>query len=226
MACSKPFVAYKQQKPMCRVSPVYDDKHYAVYGDQCYKKHLKYFWRATKESKGTIVADSICKWVRALPLLDCQSIPGLKLETAKDNIINSTIVVEDYEFCILHLGTNNLSKLLPREYHEKLMELTRCIQERNHYTTFGISSVLPRPKDDDGQDDYRRGINSMVKTLCRNKGFHFLKSWSSVEVTSGVVRDGVYAEDDLHLNENGIIAMKEYFEGALGGMMEVKYRLE
>ena len=216
----------KQQKPLCKVSQVYDDAHYEAYGDECYRRHLKFHWKATKESKGTIVADSICKWVRGLPLLDVQAIPGLRLESALQNVISGNLQVENFEFIILHLGTNNLTKLLPREYHEKLLELTDAITQRNRYTTIGVSSILPRPRDRADQDQYRREINGVIKKLCRNKGFQFLKSWTGVESGKGVVKDGAYADDDLHLKKDGIQAIKEYFEGAIGGMMEVKYRLE
>ena len=151
---------------------------------------------------------------------------NFRLETALQNIANGMLHVENYEFTILHLGTNNVTRLLPREFNDKFRELTKAIIQKNRYTTIGISSILPRPKDTYEQDEYRRGINSSVKKMCRDQGFQFLRSWTSVESVKGLVKDGVYAEDDLHLNHNGIIAMKQYMEGALGGMMEVKYRME
>ena len=213
-------------KPRCRDSVDYDDEHFYFHGDECRKRHRKFYWQATADTKGTIIADSILKWVREMTYLDCQAIPGLRLDSAFNQILNGNLIISNYEYVIVHVGTNSFSNMLVRDYMENLWDLTSVIKFNNRFGTIGISSILPRPKDSPEQDDYRREINGVIKKWCKSKGYQFLKSWIGVEKKDGTLKDGVYADDNLHLNDSGINAMRDYFQGAMGGMMELKLRTE
>jgi hypothetical protein len=119
---------YKKTKPMCRISRVYDETHFARFGADCHFKHAIYKWPAVKRSQGALISDSLCKWVRNINYLDVQSIPGLRLESAIEHVESGFLRVQDYEFIILHVSTNNVVKMPIRELRWTMLKLINLIK--------------------------------------------------------------------------------------------------
>jgi lysophospholipase L1-like esterase len=189
-------------------------------------------WRATIESKGTLVTDSLCKWVKDLSYLDVQACPGLRLDTALANMKSGLVQVQGYEFLILAVGTNHVNARGTniQQVMTLLTELINYINKISPFTTIAISSILPRPQDKDvALDIYRRTINVEFKRFCKLPGrglCSFLKSWSKVEDEFQQPILSLYAEDRLHFNKAGAMALKEYYDGAMGHVMDLKYSTE
>jgi hypothetical protein len=60
----------------------------------------------------------------------------------------------------------------------------------------------------------RRSTNKSIRKLCSNSGCLFLETWRCVQhKKSKEVNLDFFADDGLHLNEQGIAAMSEYIEG-------------
>ena len=215
----------KQPKPICKISQVYDEAHYARFGADCHLKHTLYRWPATVRSQGTLISDSLCKWVRGIHYLDVQSIPGLRIETAIQHIESGFLRVDDYEFVFLHVRTNNVVKMPIDELKWNMRKLMNLIKSKNHFTTIAVSSILHRPKQPD-LETYRMTVNNSLQKLCIQEGHHFLESWRKMEDASGRPKKGLYAEDDLHFNDKGIAVLRDYFDGAIGMLADKKHKME
>jgi hypothetical protein len=140
--------------------------------------------------------------------------------------------VQGYEFLILAVGTNhvNVKGSNIQQVMSLLTMVIAYIHEISPFTTIGIASVLPRPQDkDESLDIYRRTINCGFKKFCKRPGqglCSFLKSWTKVEDDKQQPILRLYAEDRLHFNQQGALALAEYFDGAMGHIMDRKYKTE
>ena len=63
----------------CPVSLIYDRKHVTLRGSNCKFRHTMYRWEGKSDNRVGLIADSLCKWVRYVPHLNVQSVPGLTL---------------------------------------------------------------------------------------------------------------------------------------------------
>ena len=217
------------------------------YGTDCRKKHKIYKWVARIECKATIIADSLCKWVKDTAYIDVQSIPGLNLSTALHRLKRGLLCCQDYEYVLVHLSTNDLEYYYPDQIVYMLNTLIVYIKRQSPFTTIGISSILPRPKDGNEMHDHRIETNNLIKQYCDTHGCTMLQSWRCVirppvfrgsGLTSSdpvdltvpkkkydVQQDvdmSLFAADRLHLNRNGISALKDFVEGALTTMVRMK----
>jgi hypothetical protein len=215
---------------MCPTSPIYTAAHHKEVDGNCTFKHKLFDWKATIESKGTLITDSLCKWVSDLSYLDVQAIPGLRLDSTLTHMKQGLLQIQGYEFLILAVGTNHVRK---SNIQEMLLLLTSVIDYINAispHTTIGIASILPRPQDKSVTlDIYRRTINYGFIQFCKRPGrglCSFLKSWRKVEDKYEKPILGYYADDLLHFNQSGVAVLKEYFEGAMGHIMDVKSKTE
>jgi hypothetical protein len=208
---------------LCKVSPIYDEAHYAKYEDKCHFRHTMHRWPAVIESKGTLISDSLCKWVKDLNYLDVQSLPGLKLQTAMKHIESGFIRILDYEFVFLHVGTNNVESMPIDELKYNLHTLIKMIKSKSPFTTVAVSSILHRPKAPICET-YRMTVNNSWEDLCIKEGHYFLESWKKFESKSGEVNMGLYAKDKLHFNEKGIEVLRNYFDGAIGMIADKEHK--
>jgi hypothetical protein len=138
-----------------------------------------YKWEATGFCVGTLVCDSLCKWMMNPRNFQVQSFPGLRLESAYDKIRNGTVDVLSHEFTILLVGTNDMGSLNLHQMRQGYEAVVHQIRQQSPFTTIGISSIIPRPCDNDdySKDWSRRGINDMIKRYCRFAGLHYTESW-------------------------------------------------
>ena len=220
-------------KPYCTISGVYDDRHLAKYGTKCRARHHLYRWEARLETKGTLISDSICKWVSGLPFLQVQASPGLKTESALRKIVYGDINVHDFEFLILHLSTNDVENLdqTLAEFEINMMRLTSCIQQSSPYVTIGVSGILPRPQDmvkERAEEllEHRVDMNKIIRDVCQRRHYYFLEIWEKFENADGSPNRDLYANDMLHPNLKGINVLHEYYQGAMGAIMGKKYASE
>jgi hypothetical protein len=139
--------------------------------------------------------------------------------------MNGDIHVHNFEYLILHLATNEVENLVPtlRQFEINLMQLTSMIQNSNPYVTIAISGILPRPKDKTVELwEHRIDMNKSIKRVCELRNYFFLESWEKFENSDGTPNRNLYANDMLHPNLDGIYALYEYYQGAMGAIMGKK----
>ena len=217
-------------RPYCEVSSIYDDVHLARYGTTCRRRHHKFQWEAKIETRGTLISDSICKWVSGQPYLQVQACPGLSIESALTKIVNGQINVYDIEFIILHVSTNNVGNLQQtlQQYQINLLALIACIQQSSPFATLAVSGILPRPTDfskDDAVDliEHRLDMNKIIQRVCEYNHLSYLEVWDKFENGDGSTKFGLYANDMLHPNLAGTRVLYDFYQGALGSIMGRKY---
>ena len=68
----------------------------------------------------------------------------------------------------------------------------------------------------------------MFKTYCRYNGIiSYLPTWTCMVDNNDIPIKGLYNPDDLlHLNDNGVAALKSYLEGAFSTMVDDKANTE
>ena len=213
-------------KPWCKTK-IFDARHLQEEGRSCPNRHSLYKWEATGNGVGTLICDSLCKWMMKPRNFQVQSVPGLRLESACDKIRNGTIEVLPHEFAILLVGTNDIGSLDLHQMRQGYEAVARQIWQSSHYTTLGISSIIPRPCDMDESDEWeRRGINAMISRFCTYAGFAYSESWRALTNDDETYKDELYARDHLHLKDEGVEALRLHFQGFFASMQETKYRTE
>ena len=68
---------------------------------------------------------------------------------------------------IPHLGKNKLSTNEPRQLGEKIVDLTRFIEQESHSTKLAVSSLIVR-KDD--LDRKIKNVNKTLRSFCNSDG--------------------------------------------------------
>jgi hypothetical protein len=214
------------QKTMCPKSSIFDAKHLSEAGRSCPHRHKLFSWKATGKCMGLLIIDSLGKWIMDAYNYDVQAISGLTIRKALLRILDGTLTVENYEYILFHVGTNDTEAYDEKrfgipEMQTGLDDVVREIKRRNPFTTIAISSVLPRPKDtDEGDQLYRLHVNAMFYNYTRHHGHQYIESWRCVTNDDGSTKRGLYAGDLLHLRDPGTLALKLHFQGYLGAMQQ------
>ena len=203
--------AIRYPKPPCTESPIYNDAHYEKHGADCRKKHYLYRWQGVKDDRATLIADSLCKWIRQVPHLLVQSVPGLNLASALEKIQLGHLKVANFDLVILATGSNDLESKDIGYVVTKTREIIRYIQHTYPNVKLAITNIIPRT----GMscEKKRIDINALIKRICKDLGIPYLTPFKNVPA-SGLQQSGLYAEDNIHLTDTGIIQLKSYLTGA------------
>jgi hypothetical protein len=213
-------------KPWCK-KDVFDAYHLADVGRWCPKRHKMYRWEATGACVGTLISDSLCKRLMKPRNFIVQSVPGLGLESAYNKIRDGTFEVLPHEFTLLSVGTNDLHTLDLHQLRMGYEAVVSQIRQQSPFTTIGITSIIPRPCDEDDSDEWtRRGINTMISRFCRANGLDYSESWTQLTNDDESPKVELYAKDLLHLKDSGVERLRLHFEGFIASMQETKYRNE
>jgi lysophospholipase L1-like esterase len=71
----------------------------------------------------------------------------------------------------------------------------------------------------------RRQTNIQLRRLCKQKNVYFLETWKAMEDKTKKDRSinlDLYANDGLHLNNDGISALGNYIEGTTACLLDFK----
>jgi hypothetical protein len=207
------------RKMDCPVSTRFDKKHLFLCGPACKFRHTMYSWEGAGDNRVGLLADSICKWIRNVPHLNVQSVPGLHLSTALQKIREGAFKIQNFEALILSIGSNDLSKS-PMKILNEMRALVTCLRTLVPDTKLGICLIIPRPSDPKRRaDENRRKTNALIKAMCKRQGIVFLDSYKGV-CTNKRFDLSLYANDFTHLNWRGINRMRTYMRGAAATMLE------
>ena len=230
----------KGQKPKseyCTERKVMDLVHINMYpaAEDCAAKHARFAWPATVNEDAIVLADSLLKRVRHLRRASVQAIPGATIERFIHEIRICTIDVSFQKACLIHLGTNNLSKDTPSLICDKMAALIGVIRERNPSCKILVSGIIMRPQDEETDTKYirkgnptlavkRRDTNDMMEAMLRKCGGFLMKTW--VPLMNGpIANPDMYWIDGLHLSDEGIIRITDYIILNLGRFLpKVPYK--
>ena len=207
------------KKMDCPVSTRFDRKHLFLCGPACKFRHTMYCWEGAGDNRVGLIADSISKWIRNVPHLQVQAVPGLRLSTALQKIKEGTIKVQNFEALIFFVGSNDLNKP-PMAILNEMRAIVTCLRTLVPDTKLGICLIIPRPSDPKRRaDENRRKTNALIKSMCKRQGIVFLDSYKGV-CTNKQFDLSLYANDHTHLNWRGINRMRTYMRGAAATMLE------
>jgi lysophospholipase L1-like esterase len=78
--------------------------------------------------------------------------------------------------------------------------------------------VQPHP-----MEKRRRKVNVKIKDLCKKLNLYFLESWKIThKKKNGDIIYDRFADDGLHLSEDGVMALKKYIKGNIGTLLDAK----
>jgi lysophospholipase L1-like esterase len=167
-------------------------------------------------SKATIISDSICKFIRHCRNTTVQAFPGATCEKILTKLRLGRIAIEFAEIIIIHIGTNDLEGNKPQEVIDAVLKVIEYIQSKNPTSKIVYSSIIQRPKDSSRSDFIRKYINNQLKYWAKSKNFYFVKSYRSLKETTHFAKDG------LHLNRQGFVALRSYFEKTVSRLLARK----
>ena len=118
---------------------------------------------------------------------------------------------------LLHVGMNDLCIRNNHEICHKIFILTHLLKVRNPSVTVLVSSVLPRPVD---EEDSRLRLINLNLALFRSRDdsihvqYKFIKSYNRF-LSHGFADRSMYRRDLLHLNSKGVRELYHCFMLAL-----------
>jgi hypothetical protein len=151
--------------------------------------------------------------------------PGLTLEKAFIMMVQRDLKSWDYTALIIHVGCNNLDddKLYPRDIMEKTAAILNFVKTSIFPTPkLAVSMIIPRPCDDAKMENKRVLTNLMVKWVCRQMNVQYIKTFKDDSIYSAQDRL-LYANDLKHLNLNGVLKLRQYFNGITATLMDTKH---
>jgi hypothetical protein len=153
--------------------------------------------------------------------LQIQAIPGLNLSRAHAKMCSNELNTTGFLGLILHVGTCDFDDgLSPLEIREKMAACLVYLQHAHPRTKLAVALILPRPQDNSVAKEKQRKItNSQLKRLCKEKGVLFANSIDVVR-TAKVVDDKLYDDDDLHLGNEAILRIGEFYRGIAATLMD------
>jgi hypothetical protein len=133
----------------------------------------------------------------------------------------------------------------PKDIPEQMVQLKSIIEAKKQsfaapiqFPSIFIASTLPTPTAPGprltNQQIYaalphrekkRRETNKAIRYYCRDAGICFLESWKSLQLADRTVNLELYAPDGLHLNDDGVIALRNYVEGNVSTLLDPSKQL-
>jgi hypothetical protein len=71
----------------------------------------------------------------------------------------------------------------------------------------------------------RRQINKAIRYYSKNAAICFLESWKCLQLADRSVNLELYSPDGLHLNDNGILTLRNYIEGNVSTLLDPSKQL-
>jgi hypothetical protein len=71
----------------------------------------------------------------------------------------------------------------------------------------------------------RRQTNKAIRYYCKDAGICFLESWKCLQLADRTVNLEMYAPDGLHLNDEGILTLRNYIEGNVSTLLDPNKQL-
>lgn len=161
-----------------------------------------------------IVGDSIIKYITDIEGVKIKSFPGATIGKISTLISNGIIELNDHDYIILHVGTNNIGN--GNSFEEIISDygnLVAIIRKKKRTIRIIVSSILPRPLDHSSTDKQIKDINGHLKNkMSHDLNFTFVASYKAVS-KYGTYRRYLFAKCDkgLHLNTEGSNRLRFFF---------------
>lgn len=160
------------------------------------------------------MGDSIIKDITQIDGVTIRAFPGVTIGKLALLFSKGTISVENYDYLILHVGTNNIAN---RNTYEEIISdygnLLGIIRKIKINLRIIVSSILPRPIDHSITDGMIKQVNNYLKhRMSRDLNFTFVCSYKAVS-KFGTFRRYLFAKLDkgLHLNTEGSNRLRFFF---------------
>ena len=143
-----------------------------------------------------------------------KSFPGATIAKLTVHLSKRQISLENFEYVILHVGTNNIGR---RDTFEHMLSdygnLIASVKKVKPSIRIIMSAIIPRPVDHTETDPMIKSVNSCLKhRMAPDMGFHFICTYKAVS-KFGSYRRYLYAKLDqgLHLNTEGSNRLRHFF---------------
>ena len=161
-----------------------------------------------------IIRDSIIKDLAPIEGVTLEAYPSSTIGYLSVLISNGGINFTNYDFLIVHVGTNNIGN---RDSFGAIVSdfgnLIAQIRKKKPSIRIIISSILPRPLDHTDTDNMIKKVNTHLRTvMAPDLNFHFIRSHRAFS-KYGTYRRYLYAKKDqgLHLNSEGSNRLRYFF---------------
>jgi lysophospholipase L1-like esterase len=149
--------------------------------------------------------------VRQVPHLTVQSVPGLTLAKAFESMCLGKLNVDKFELVLVSVGSNDMEGKDIDYVVTRTRAIIRYMQQAHPRIKLAISTIIPRT----GMscEKKRVDINSFIKRICKDLGIPYLTPLKNV-LASQLQASGLYALDNIHLNDNGVSELRSFYIGA------------
>jgi lysophospholipase L1-like esterase len=162
------------------------------------------------------LSDSIAKYVKDIPYTLVQAFRGATIGRLTAKVQDESAVVFGYDYCIVHVGTNDLCGFAVSQMLAAYINLFAVITGKSS-AKIVVSAILPRPVDHKACGKKVIQVNNQLMKLCRERGILFLHSYKPF-CCKGEPKRHLFAVNDggLHLNYEGTRVLTQYLRKAIG----------
>jgi lysophospholipase L1-like esterase len=169
----------------------------------------------------------MCKLLKHIPHVETQAVPGANLDRILSQLKSVDLTSRWYMGVIIHGGTNEISDGTPAEIIvQKMTAILNFLEETTPDTKIAVGLILPRPQDFDRdategaiKEENRERTNVLLKQLCRDRHVLFANSINCV-LTNKQFDINMYSDDHLHLSQDGLDRLKEYYQGVGASLID------
>ena len=165
---------------------------------------MRYIDEERNDIHTVILCDSMLRHCNFKPFGVKYGIGGATAQTFIDEFDSLVSNWNHYNLCIIHLGTNNISKDTARYVLPEIKSLTRLIQRENPNIKVLISGILPRPVDHSWTGNVVTRVNTALKIWTKSTpGVGFYPTYRSFTSNFDIREDqNHFDRDRLHLNKD------------------------
>jgi lysophospholipase L1-like esterase len=156
-----------------------------------------------------ILGDSILRNVRNINDSNVISLSGSNFADITNLIMKYPIIISNAKSILIHCGTNHITKDPPNDIMIKFCSLIKAIKEINSDCAIVISSILPRPLDDNNSSKLVIDVNKLLKLECRKQNLSYIATNKLFLKYGSPLSDYFY--DGLHLSPAGVMRLRQMF---------------
>ena len=166
-----------------------------------------------------LVGDSMVKHIKYLNDTDIVSFRGAKVEDLSKMLKNEAWKMQlmQYSTVLLFVGTNNIEGDLSKEHMCKYKELVSSLKALNPTWSIVLSSILPRPRDDEVNGYKVILMNYLLKKHSSSWGATFIPSYKLFMYKGHISKEYYCMQhyDRIHLNNSGVLRIRQYVQQKL-----------
>jgi lysophospholipase L1-like esterase len=163
-----------------------------------------------------LLGDSILRNIRHISDSNVISLSGSTFSDLTNLISKHPSIISNASTILIHCGTNHISKEPVHNIMTKFHSLIKAIRDSNSKCKIIVSSILPRPLDDDSSNIIVKDVNNQLKAECTKQNMFYIAT-NKLFLKSGKPVSEYYY-DGLHLTSTGVMRLRQMFSQRMAAL--------